>query len=144
IDAQLAGTTAGEIMPEGALARLDRLETRLRARRRRLSALRRKRSELRARLAQLRVNDTLCRQARRLGAVAEKKHWMASLEKERAEPEADLASLPAPRREHAQSTTSAGLPILAEPLAQRDLIELRSTAKALRRLARQIKNARQD
>lgn len=141
IDAELAGLGACDGLPNNALARFERLGTRLSVRRRRFERLRQQRDLVRADMARLAVNESLCRQAPRFEALAEQQHWLRALEGQVAQLEETVFELEARREEtHKQWGTTAGEG--AATLSKRNVAELRAAARALGEARREAADLR--
>ena len=100
IDERLARVVGFENLPDDALARFDRLDARIAARRSRFAKLNKRRRELLQQIERLAINEPLCRAALRLEALGEQQQWMASLETEVGELEAELLELESKRQEN--------------------------------------------
>jgi uncharacterized protein YhaN len=145
IERQLAGLGSFEALPPNALARFDRVETRLAARRRRLARLKSERRELATSVEQLNINEALCRQALRLEALGEQQQWIGALQGQVESLESEVLELESERED---GNRKLGLKPdadggAAEPLSKRDLAELRAAAKALRRARVQARECHQ-
>ena len=105
IDERLKTLVGCEGLPEDALTTFERIDGRLRARRRKRAALKDARRELRNQIQTLVLNDRLCRQAARLEALGEQQQWIASLEARVSEQESQVAAL---EGERAQGRGQAG------------------------------------
>ncbi len=81
---------------DDCLATLDDLKSRSNTRRKRLQQVSDRRKERIAEMRRLRINDALCRQSPRLEALAEQQQWIASLDAQARELEAELAELTTP------------------------------------------------
>jgi uncharacterized protein YhaN len=138
IDRQLEGLGSFDALPEGALARFERLGSRLAVRRRRFRRLARERKRLRGEIKRLAINEALCRQAPRLEALAEQQQWIRSLAGQVAKLEAEVLELEA-RRDDIQKQPGADTQSCSAPdgpLSKRDLVELRAAAASLRNARR--------
>ncbi len=141
IDGQLQGLGTFDTLGENALARFERLTSRLAARRRRLARLKRQRRQLRAEITKLAINEPLCRQAPRLEALSEQQSWIRALESQVAKLEEEVLELES-RRDESQKDWAAGPREAAarvEPLSQRALVDLRSAAKAWQQARRELR-----
>ncbi len=141
IDRQLAAMGNFDALPEGALARYERLESRLGARRRALARLKDQRRELRAQVEQLGINESLRRHCLRLEALAEQQQWIESLEGQVAKLQTEVAQLESHRDE---SCSELGIAprtpgAASVPLSKRGLAELRGAAKSLRGSRREVR-----
>ncbi len=131
IDQQLRGVPMQGTLPEDALARFERWETRISVRRRRFVRLKKQRRELRAEIEKLPINEALGRQALRLEALAEQQQWIESLEGQVDKLETEVLELES-HREESQKPWDNAASQSAGPLPKGRLIELRAAAKALR------------
>ncbi len=143
IDRELAALGNFDSLPEGALVRFERLESRLALRRRRFVRLKKERRRVRDQIGELNINEPLCRQAPRLEALGEQQQWIASLETQVSELQAAVLQQETERRESyqkwglsAEPTSQAG-----ELLSQRTLAELRAAAKAVHRSRADIRKS---
>ncbi len=114
-------------MPDGvdrAVERLDALNTRLQKHRQRAEQLQRRRDQLRSEAAGLRINEALWRQAARIEALQEQQPWLAALEGQVGELEAEIAELQSglaaereqlglARTSHQPGTSRNSVPLLA-------------------------------
>ncbi len=144
IDQQLTASVAYGALPESALARFDRLQSRLALRRRRFARLRKQRRELRGQIVQLNINEPLCRQALRIEALGEQQQWIASLDGQVTQLEVELLDLETAREQNAKQW---GIPGGASPagratLSKRGLAELRAAGKSLHKARRQLRELR--
>jgi uncharacterized protein YhaN len=145
IDRELQAIGSFETLPEDALARFDRLASRLATRRRRFERLKGQRRELRSQIEQLPINEPLCRNAMRLEAVDEQRQWIESLERLVGELEGEILELES-HRDASQGQLGIGPRTpgtRTEPLSQRGLAELRAAAKSLRDARRNVRPLRQ-
>lgn len=141
LDAQLQGMGSFDALGENALARYERLGTKIATRRRRFARLARKRKSLRDEIAQLAINETLSRQAPRLEALSEQQQWIRSLELQIKSLEEEVLNLElrrdasAPRGGGGAESTN----LQTAPLSPRAISELRAAAKAVSQARRDIR-----
>jgi uncharacterized protein YhaN len=144
IDRQLQSAANFEALPDDALARFDRLEARLSARRRGFQRLKEQRRALRAQIEQLKINDALCRNALRLEALIEQRPWLEALENQITELTGELRELEGHRDSGQAELGIAPVPgRRAEPLSKQRLEELRQSARLLRDARRDVRPLRQ-
>ncbi len=92
-------------LPDDAVARLAELKTRRDTRRRRLERVTDRRRELMAEIERLKINEALCRQSSRLEALAEQQHWIAALDAQAKQLQAELdAAHPKHAADHGHAT----------------------------------------
>lgn len=142
IDSQLQSVGSFDALPEDALVRFDRLESRLAVRRRRFQRLKDHRRQLRSQIEQLKINEPLCRSAMRLEALDEQRQWIESLEGQVAQLESEVHELES-RREASHTGLGIAPQTGAETLSKRGLVELRAAAKSLRDTRREVRPLRE-
>ncbi len=145
IDRQMGTLTGFEALPEQALARFDRLESRLASRRRRYRQINQQRRALTAQIEQLNINEALRRQSPRIEALGEQQEWIASLASQIDALETEVLDLEARHEESVKqwgrgAEPPAGSP---EPFSKNSLSELRAAAKALRQARRDLRAYRE-
>jgi uncharacterized protein YhaN len=131
IDERLGQLSGFDALPENALARFDQLEARLANRRRRFEKLRASRRELQNEVDALGINEALVRHAPRLEALAEQQQWIASLEADVGQLEAELLEL---ESQHDLGLKQFGISAVAaagQGISRRGWSELRNLAKRL-------------
>jgi uncharacterized protein YhaN len=140
IDRQRQVSIAFDSLPSDALARFDRLQARLSARRRRFVRLQAERRTLRVQIEQLKINEALGRAAPRLEALAEQQVWIESLSGQVGRLEAEIADLEAQRQKsHAQlGITPPATGSRAEPISKHGLSELHAVARSMRGPRREL------
>ena len=139
IDRQLATLGGFDGLPDAALARLDAIQNRLASRRKRFLKLAARRQAIHEAIERLKINEPLRRLAPRLEALGEQQQWLAALEREVSELEAELLQLESERQENAQAMGIA--PLLAGAaggLSKRAIAELRATGQNLREASREL------
>lgn len=129
LDDQLAGLVGIDSLPDNALVRFEQLEHAIAALARRMRRLKRQRRELRGQIAELNVNEALRRTALRFEALSEQQHWIASLEKQVAELQSEVAGLE--RHAEASKEQFGVAAPAAATLSKRTLSELRDAAREL-------------
>jgi uncharacterized protein YhaN len=93
IDSEMATHEGLTLLPPGALAKLDRLNSHLELARQKHAATKQDRAALLADLAKLPINEALWRQAPRIEALGEQQTWLTSLEAEVQSLTAEIAKL---------------------------------------------------
>ena len=101
--------------------------------------MKRKRRALRAEIAELKINESLARHALRFEALAEQQHWIASLEKQVLDLEAELLELESHAEQgKKQWGVGGGTPTTLSNQAIAELREAARDLQASRREARQL------
>ena len=95
IDRQLTALGSVPHIADDCLPTLEDLKARATTRRNRSQQVTNRRKELIAEMGRLRINDALCRQAPRLEALSEQQQWIASLDAQARQLEAELNEMTA-------------------------------------------------
>jgi uncharacterized protein YhaN len=143
IEGQLAGLGQFDRLPQNALARFERLQSRLATWRRRFEKLRGERRAVREQSERLNINAALCRQAPRLEALGEQQQWIASLESQTTDLAAELLQLESQREQGAKRFGIGDKSTPAAAPSKRAWNELRATASKLRLSRQALRQARQ-
>lgn len=145
LDQQLAAMNLAGAMPEGTLARLDRLQAQLERRRRQIAQIVKRRRRIRAEGGRLRPNETLWRQAPRIAAFGEQESWIATLDSRTAELETEIRDTQSQldaQRERLGLDGAAARAIDFTSLAPRSLGKVRSAGRAAAAARRSLDDAR--
>ena len=145
LDDELAALGPSATIPPGAVDRLDALNSRLQKHRQLADHAERQREQLRGEAAGLVVNEALWRQAARIETLQEQRPWIATLQNQIGELEAEIAQLEsslAAERQELGLGDRAGPETLAAVSAQ-SLSRLRPPARLIKRCRRRIGEAEQ-
>jgi len=145
LDNELATLGPTAIIPDGAIDRLDDLNTRLQQHQQQAEQLQQQREQIRTEAADLGINQALWRQAARIEALREQETWITTLQSRIAELEREIGELEAGLDTEREQL---GLSNRIEPdrlptVSARTLSMLRPKAKALRLCRQRVIEARQ-
>ena len=151
-ESRLAGLRQYGTIPDGAVARLDRIDAAAAKHREKIVRLSDRRRRLRAEAREIEINEELCRQSARVEALHEQQNWLGTLENRTAELELETEQI---RADLAAEYESLGLyaekQLLdlnragAAPLVgRRKLFRLRGPMSAVGRARQQQEDARQE
>jgi uncharacterized protein YhaN len=140
LDQQCAALEPAEKMPAGVVERFGVLTAALKKRRRDWAEIKRQREQLCSEAAGLRISDALLASAPRIEALQEQQHWLASLETQVSDLEAEIGQAEAGLKEEQErlGVGSGGCPTLAP----RSLAAMRRPARILHRASRKLDEAR--
>ncbi len=143
LDEQLAALGPAKVMPEGAVERLDALNTRIEGHERQVESLAGRRQSLRREFAELSVNESLWRQASRIEAFREQTPWIEQLQGQIVELEKESGGLQSQLAAECESLGFAADPSALPELSSRRLAAIRSPGKTLRECRERLDDARQ-
>jgi uncharacterized protein YhaN len=92
-EARLGELRLSGTMPDGAVSRLERIDTALNRHSDKISRLGRQRRRLRAEAGGIEINEELCRQSARVEALREQENWLGTLESRCAELELETEKI---------------------------------------------------
>ena len=143
LDDQLAALGPSATLPEGAVQRLDELNARLQKYQQQVEQLRQRRQQLGEEAARSKINEPLWRQAARIEALLEQEPWIASLDGQVRELQAEVDRLQSDLDAQCKQlglgdqTEADALPAVSA----RSLATLRPPAKAMKLCRGQLEEA---
>ncbi|MBN2293090.1 MAG: AAA family ATPase [Pirellulales bacterium] len=151
VEARLAGLRQFGTIPEGAVARLERIDAAVAKNRNKLARLADRRRRLRSEARSIQINDELCRRTARVEALYEQKNWLGTLENRtaelkleseqiRAELAAEYESLGLTSVKQSSDTREAALP----QLGRRQLRRLRGPMAEVRRYHHELEDTQKE
>ncbi len=151
VESRLAGLSQFGTIPDGAVARLERIDAAVSKHRGKLARLSDRRRRLRNEARDIQINDELCRRAARVEALYEQKGWLGTLENRTAELELETEQI---RADLAAEYEGLGMPVIKRSsdkgestlplLGRRKLSRLRKPMAAISRGRRELEEARKE
>ena len=155
-EAALAGLRQFGAIPDGAVARLEKIDAAAANHRDKISRLADRRRRLRKESRQIEINEELARQASRVEALHEQQNWLGTLENRTAELELETEQIRADLAaeyetlglsEHnlcGDKRSSNNSAVVLPPMGRRKLARLRGPMAAVRRGRRELQDARKE
>lgn len=143
LNSQIAGLVPPDQWPTGSLERMNRLADSMRYERHRLKKLSARRKHLAAEASKIAVNESLCRLAPRVAALAEHEAWILSIEQELAAAQESVAAWTGEQQsQHGRLKNAAADSVMASTqVDDRGWAMLRTLGENLAKARRRAKNA---
>jgi uncharacterized protein YhaN len=143
LEQQIASLGSLKPMPENAVERLDQIQERLKTRQQKIEELATQREALKEEYAELTINESLWRQAARIEAFKEQGPWIAQLQSQISEIEAEIAGVEFQLGEECERLGLGSKGAALPTFSSKKLAALRSPAKAMRQCRQQREEASQ-
>jgi uncharacterized protein YhaN len=143
LNSQIAALAPPDQWPAGSLERMNRLAESMRHERRKVKKLSARRKHLAAEAGRIAVNESLCRLAPRVAALAEHEAWILSIEQELAAAQASVAAWTGEQQsQHGRLKSAATDSVLASTqVDDRGWAMLRTLGENLTKYRRRAKKA---